>query len=691
MSYDDVLDQINDFIQANGTNAITADVLRPILVNILGQPNELIGSMDDSTVAGDTLIQMINALNSAIGDVSGITIYTGADTPLISPPVTFTRGDFFAQISGPTTTISFWQYTGLAWIEVRNYINDLEVSEESTWSSSKIQSVINLKDEILSIIPPTYAAGFVTIQANASWRIGGIIYTNPANVVKAVSNATTGMYRTDLLVANQLNSFDVIVGVENASIQLPPLAPPGTLAVMPINVYGSDVTVPDPIVGEFVKKIEFAENYISGVSGDLNLPLDTEVSNFRILDPIDSITGFDTTGLFNSSNSYVGKEIRIINNSGDPFVVAHDSGASEVPIRFPSEVDFTLNDKEVLVARLVKTDTLVAEFISISRDVVEISDVPGLQDELDSKLDAADYNDRFKGKYTSLVNLEAAYPFANDGDYAIVDTGSGSSALEYIWDTDEGWVKGNEIGPSTTDALAEGSSNLYFTVARVLATLLTGLSASSGTFTSSDSLLTAFGKIKYLIDNIATTYQAILVSGTNIKTLNGFSLLGSGNLTVGGGLKIQHLHWATYAFSALNTWRSWGIGISTNSGANTSYGTGTLPTTLGLLYGDTPVIAINGSKQIKRITLNIRLDQSVRDYQAYIVVADYSDNRGNEINAQVLVNQTFTTGASSSDLVDFTINTHSDINDNSVVYVFFRQTAGSVYQWFNVDFNLFHE
>jgi len=62
---------------------------------------------------------------------------------------------------------------------------------------------------------------------------------------------------------------------------------------------------------------------------------------------------------------------------------------------------------------------------------------------------------------------------------------------------------------ATTDDITEGT-NLYFTTARVLATLLAGLSASSGTFTSSDTILTAFGKIKFLIDNIASTYQAIL-------------------------------------------------------------------------------------------------------------------------------------------------------------------------------------
>jgi predicted S18 family serine protease len=42
--------------------------------------------------------------------------------------------------------------------------------------------------------------------------------------------------------------------------------------------------------------------------------------------------------------------------------------------------------------------------------------------------------------------------------------------------------------------------------------------------------------IKYFInsDQIAAAYQPTLVSGSNIKTVNGLSLVGSGDITVGG-------------------------------------------------------------------------------------------------------------------------------------------------------------
>ena len=154
------------------------------------------------------------------------------------------------------------------------------------------------------------------------------------------------------------------------------------------------------------------------------------------------------------------------------------------------------------------------------------------------KLDASAYNDRYKGKYTSLANLEAAHPTSNAGDYAQVDAGAGSDVVNYNWDTEEGWVEGGSGSAATnTDALPEGSTNLYFTTARVLATVLTGISfVTGGAIVSTDSILVAFGKLQKQINDLLTAVslkQDALVSGTNIKTINGSSILGSGDLTVG--------------------------------------------------------------------------------------------------------------------------------------------------------------
>jgi hypothetical protein len=60
--------------------------------------------------------------------------------------------------------------------------------------------------------------------------------------------------------------------------------------------------------------------------------------------------------------------------------------------------------------------------------------------------------------------------------------------------------------PGSTDAVPEGSINLYFTGARVLATLLSGLSLlTNAAITAGDSVLSAFGKIQAQINAVIVT------------------------------------------------------------------------------------------------------------------------------------------------------------------------------------------
>jgi hypothetical protein len=136
---------------------------------------------------------------------------------------------------------------------------------------------------------------------------------------------------------------------------------------------------------------------------------------------------------------------------------------------------------------------------------------------------------------------------------------------------------------STTD-LSEGT-NQYFTAARVRAVVLTGLSlATNAVISATDSVLIAFGKLQAQITaNLSTltshtsntsnphattkaqvglgnadntsdankpvstatqtalnAKQATLVSGTNIKTINGTSVLGSGDIVTSVQLSYRH-------------------------------------------------------------------------------------------------------------------------------------------------------
>lgn len=63
---------------------------------------------------------------------------------------------------------------------------------------------------------------------------------------------------------------------------------------------------------------------------------------------------------------------------------------------------------------------------------------------------------KFLGTYTSLANLQAAYPSANEGEHADVDAGPGTDVKRYIWDVDDTkWVPGGVGGTVDTSNLAK--------------------------------------------------------------------------------------------------------------------------------------------------------------------------------------------------------------------------------------------
>lgn len=132
-----------------------------------------------------------------------------------------------------------------------------------------------------------------------------------------------------------------------------------------------------------------------------------------------------------------------------------------------------------------------------------------------AKLDASAYNEHYRGKFASLVALQTAIPTGNNGDNAVVDPGTGTDVVEYLWDAEEGWVQTGDVAASTTDALVEGSLNLYHTpgraVSAALAGLLTGISfATNAAITAADSLLVALGKLQAQITSLGQTKTTTL-------------------------------------------------------------------------------------------------------------------------------------------------------------------------------------
>jgi len=168
---------------------------------------------------------------------------------------------------------------------------------------------------------------------------------------------------------------------------------------------------------------------------------------------------------------------------------------------------------------------------------------------LATKLDASAYNQHFKGKFVTSAALISAFPASTDGDYATVDAGAGVDAKEWIWDTEAGWIVSSAAAAGTTDSLTEGSTNLYFTAARVLATVLTGISfITNRAVTAADSLLVAIGLLQKQITDLISGKQNKLTAGTNITIDNTDPLNPVINAAGGGSINPPvHIKYTTQA------------------------------------------------------------------------------------------------------------------------------------------------
>lgn len=122
-----------------------------------------------------------------------------------------------------------------------------------------------------------------------------------------------------------------------------------------------------------------------------------------------------------------------------------------------------------------------------------IADQPDLKDALDSKVDTSKV-----GAVNGVAGLDA-----------------------------EGKVPASQLpamgGPASTDDLSEGTSNLYFTAARVRAVVLAGLSvAADAVITATDTVLSGLGKLQAQITALGTalTEKLSLSGGTLTGALN---------------------------------------------------------------------------------------------------------------------------------------------------------------------------
>jgi hypothetical protein len=196
----------------------------------------------------------------------------------------------------------------------------------------------------------------------------------------------------------------------------------------------------------------------------------------------------------------------------------------------PFERDFVLVPGSSVIIKM-QTDT-VARVIFSTYGYSSNDFTQAYKDKIDS------LREHYRGKYTTLSALQAVHGI--DGDYALLDTGSGNDATEYIWDnTDSKWVPSTNTAASSFaqlagspadntalgNALAAAANRINHTGQQpastisdfnnaVLLSVLTGLSfADSNAIAANDNIRAALGKLQAQI-NANSTAIGTKLTGT---------------------------------------------------------------------------------------------------------------------------------------------------------------------------------
>jgi len=219
---------------------------------------------------------------------------------------------------------------------------------------------------------------------------------------------------------------------------------------------------------------------------------------------------------------------------GPSGLVSNIADATNIKGADGSSTDITVNNIAAIDGNITLTAGDVGADVQGAADQAQQNANEYTDQVAATKLDAADYVQHFKGKFTSLSALQEAYPTATDGDYAIIDAGTGTNARQYVWDSAEGWVDSGEVkSGTTTDQITEGSTNLYFTTNRVRDAVLTGLSLVTGTaIAAADTVLSAFGKLQKQISDLSSSLSNYLTTSSASSTYATISQAKTENFTI---------------------------------------------------------------------------------------------------------------------------------------------------------------
>jgi hypothetical protein len=356
-----------------------------------------------------------------------------------------------------------------------------------------LDNKITRKDGIVVSTGSTISGQDVTYNAFWQWIIDAIDYTNPVDVVMNFPFATTGYSRLDLVALTTSNTFVRIPGTESDSNPISPPLPDNMIQAGFVLV--TDLLVGDPsapVTGDaFVKKME-SQDFIA------NYGATTVIDHIDLIDDRSSISLIGSATDVKSvqlSTTFIrpGKPFFFKNRTGHNVTLWHLAGTGNVKYFFPNGLDLIVKPNEVISFNTNANDSSSVRFEYVGGATA----VTGAM--------------TYKG---SVVNY-AALPSAglSVGDvYNLSDTGHNYAWSGATWD---------DLGPAVDISGKEDVVN------------------KSQNIEIDKTSTSKYASIKQLYDWTVAKFQSILVSGTNIKTINGNSILGTGNMTV--GLKIYNV------------------------------------------------------------------------------------------------------------------------------------------------------
>lgn len=176
MTEAEVLELINNFIVENGNNEITADVLRPILVAMLEQPNDFIGVLSQlQTSDQSNLVNAINEVYNMVGGITdfGVQLHSGTGDPNVTPPAEYNIADFYIQRDIDNNPIDLWQYNGLGWVKQTVSGSENVFAEDLNYTGS---SVFTIPSEVK----------IISVSVNSSGPLPTSQYTRVGNSLTIV-------------------------------------------------------------------------------------------------------------------------------------------------------------------------------------------------------------------------------------------------------------------------------------------------------------------------------------------------------------------------------------------------------------------------------------------------------------------------------------------------------------------------